>query len=289
VLTVLPGDDFRHLAHQPGKPNCPQLGIIEILGDLYFGATSHVEESVQENLARYPSQRFLMLRMQAVEHCDISGIYMLESIVDAYRERGGDVYLVRVREPVLELMRNSGFDAYLGEDHLLDPDDAIGYLFHRVIDPAVCVYECPVRAFRECQNLPKQRYPEEVRLEVGGIPDGVPEVAAGDLWAELRGESPPHVIDVREPREFGRGHIPGANLLPLPVLIQHVDRVPRDRPVVMVCQSGRRSMRAAVLLNSRGYGNLRVLRGGMIAWENAQLLQAIDRFGDEQHGQPTIS
>jgi SulP family sulfate permease len=253
VRPVLPEEDFRHFAHQPDKPSCPQLGVIEILGDLYFGAASHVEESVQHNLAENPEQRYLLLRMHGVERCDVSGVRVLESIVRQYRERNGDVYLVRVRIPVVESMRMLGFDVYLGEDHLLDPDDAIGYLFYHVIDPAICIYECPVRAFRECQNLPKQRYPEPVRLEADVAPGSVPSVGARALWDEIQGDAPPRVIDVREPREFKRAHIPGAESIPLPVFLNHIGQIPQEEPMVVVCRGGRRSTRATAFLIGNGY------------------------------------
>jgi SulP family sulfate permease len=289
VLAVLPDERFRHFAYQPQKPACMQMGIVEILGDLYFGATNHVEDCIQHNLEQNPDQRYLLLRMHAVEECDISGIHTLESIVRNYRERGGDVYLVRVREHVLALMQNSEFYDYVGADHFLDPDGAIGHLFYRVIDPAICIYECPVRAFQECQNLPKQRYPQAVRLDVGGAPNNVPEIAAQALWDELRSESPPHVVDVREPREYRQGHVPGAESLPLPIMLNHIDQIPRDRPVVIACRGGRRSTRATVLLRNRGYDNVQVLQGGMIAWENAELLQAVDRYGEGEYEPTPIS
>jgi SulP family sulfate permease len=283
VRMVLPESDFRHFAHQPERPACPQLGVLEILGDLYFGAAAHVEESVQRNLAEHPDQRFLLLRMHGVERCDISGVHMLESIVRQYRERNGDVYLVRVRAPVLASMEMFGFDKYLGQDHFLDPDEAIGYLFHHVIDPAVCIYECPVRAFRECQNLPKQRYPDPVRLEVDAKLDSIPSVSARALWQEIQGDTPPRVIDVREPREFKRAHIPGAESIPLPVFLNHIDEISRQEQVVMVCRGGRRSARATAFLLDKGYSAVRVLSGGMIAWEDAHLLQAVEQFGGTVH------
>ena len=289
VRTVLPEEDFRHFAHRPDQPCCPQIAIIEIVGDLYFAAVNHIEEYILENAAHHPGQRFLMLRMHGVDHCDISGIRALENIVRIYREQGGDVYLVRVRKPVMEIMKSSGFDQVLGQDHILDPDDAIGHLFYRVIDPAICVYECPVRAFRECQNLPKQSYPEPVRLEVETSPNGLPVVQARALWEELRSDKAPLVVDVREPREFKQAHVPGAISIPLPVLLSHVDEIPRDSPAVMVCQGGRRSRRAAALLRDRGYEQVRVVEGGMIAWENEQLLEATDQFGGTVHVGTTIA
>ena len=104
-------------------------------------------------------QRYLLLRLHNVNHIDISGVRMLESIVRAYRERGGDVFLVKAKKTVHDLMESAGFVAFIGESHFLPEDDAIGHLFYHVLDPVVCIYECPVRAFKECQNLPKLTLP----------------------------------------------------------------------------------------------------------------------------------
>lgn len=46
VRAVKMSDDFRYFTPRPGQPSCPQLGVVEILGDLYFGAVSHIEESI---------------------------------------------------------------------------------------------------------------------------------------------------------------------------------------------------------------------------------------------------
>jgi SulP family sulfate permease len=280
VRTVVPDDTFRHFAHAPAKPECPQLGIVEVLGDLYFGAVNHVEDYIQQNLDCYPEQRFLLLRMQSVNTCDISGIHMLESVRRAYRERGGDIYLVSVRQPVLDLMRSTGYCDYLGADHFLAEDDAIGYLYHKVLDPAICIYECDVRVFMECQNLPKSLYVDEAqcRLDVSAsdvVADAV-TISAEALWAVLYDEAAPIVIDVREPREFKRGHVPGARSIPLPALLADIDQVPREAPVALVCRGGRRSERATCLLRKQGYDNVVALKGGMLAWEAKNLLEAID-------------
>lgn len=277
VIAVLPDDDFRHFLPQPEKRPCPQLAIIELWGDLYFGAVHHVEKAIQRQAALFPEQRFLLLRLHHVNQCDFSGIHTLEHMVASYRERGGDVFMVRVHEPVLALMQATGFYDYLGADHFLDEDLAISQLFYHVIDPAVCIYECPIRAFKECQNLPKREIPAEVLFHTEIVPNGLVQVTAGDLWGQLRnGQARPLVVDVREPREFHRGHIPQAELLPLPELLASAGDLPRDRPVVLVCRSGRRSQRAAYSLQKKGFANVTTLQGGMLAWESAGLLEAVD-------------
>ncbi|MGQ9839899.1 MAG: SulP family inorganic anion transporter [Anaerolineae bacterium] len=274
VVPVLPAGGFRHFEHQPDQQPCPQLGIVEIQGDLYFGAAQHVEAEMHRHMTGHPGQRFLLLRMQGVHHCDISGIHALETIVRAYREQHGDVFLTRVRPQVLTEMRVSGFWSLLGHDRLLPEDSAISHLFHHVLDPAVCIYECPVRAFLECQNLPKQLYPHL------GVPHTVPPktplpaIEPLALWQALHGSSPPQVIDVREPREYRQGRVPGSRLIPLPALLNDPGQVARAGPVVLVCRSRRRSARAAAALLAAGRSNVAVLREGMLAWEAANLLEA---------------
>jgi SulP family sulfate permease len=280
VQSVLPDADFRHWEYQPHLPMCPQLAVVDVLGDLYFGAVNHVEEQMNMLMTRNPSQRFLLLRMHSVQRCDISGIKMLQTLVRQYRDRGGGIYFVRVRASVRQMMDVTGFTQLVGEDHFLDEDHAIDYLFYRVLDPAVCIYECDVRAFRECQNLPKRPLPAEAipLLPTNVAPAPGLTIEPRELWRQIRSASPPRVIDVREPREYRQGHIPGAELLPLYELLTNPDQVSRDRPIVLVCRSGRRSERAAAALMSRGFDRVTILSGGMLAWEASDLLMAVE-FG----------
>lgn len=277
VRAVTPGEGFRHFRYQPDKIACPQLGILEIMGDLYFGAVEHIEDQVLRNQAANPGQRFLLLRMQSVDNCDISGVYALESIVRAYRQMHGDVFMMRVQPAVMEEMKASGFLAFFGEDHILNEDGAIGYLFYRVLDPAICIYECPVRVFKECQNLPKQLPDEsqETHLHLTHPSVSAPVVAPRELWRMMHDDPQPYVIDVREPREFAQGHVPGSKLIPLPALLDDLSQAPHDRPVVLVCRGGRRSALAAAGLRDAGHPNAAALEGGMVAWEAANLLEAI--------------
>jgi Rhodanese-related sulfurtransferase len=71
------------------------------------------------------------------------------------------------------------------------------------------------------------------------------------------------VIDVREPGEWRAGHIPGALHLPLAKLTP--DEVPNSGPVLVICRSGSRSMKAAKSLAAAGYEVGNVV-GGITAW-----------------------
>ncbi|MFF8712643.1 rhodanese-like domain-containing protein [Streptomyces sp. NPDC015184] len=79
----------------------------------------------------------------------------------------------------------------------------------------------------------------------------------------------PRLLDVRTPAEFRTVHIPGACNVPLHVLREHrAELLPHlDEDVVLVCRSGSRAAQAERMLTEAGLPNLRVLDGGVNAWE----------------------
>jgi adenylyltransferase/sulfurtransferase len=88
-------------------------------------------------------------------------------------------------------------------------------------------------------------------------------LTSSELRALLADATPPMLLDVRNPLEYQRRHLPGAVLLPLPQLADRAAEVPRQGPVVVYCQSGVRSAQAVALLQSLGYDNVRTLSGGL--------------------------
>lgn len=278
IVPVLPDESFKHFTERRlDQKLCPQLGILQISGDLYFGAVNHVEEEIYRHLEKNSEQRFLLLRMHGVNHCDFSGIHMMEAVRHACQDRGGDIYFMKIQEPVLEVMKSTGFYHKLGPEHFLESDKAIPYLFYKIIDPAICIYECDVRAFEECQNLPKRNYPLTVPLHTDIPTQVIPSLTPQALRQKLRnGATPPLVIDVRERREYNRGHIPQAKLIPLPKIISDGADIPCNQEIILVCGRGRRSARAAHFLRSRGCESVTILQGGMIGWEAAGFLEAIE-------------
>jgi SulP family sulfate permease len=276
VFPVMPDETFRHFVEAPpGARPCPQLAVMNIRGALFFGATQHVEDSLLHNLNANPDQQLLLLRMHGVAECDFTGIETLEAVVRAYRERNGDVYMVQVRPAVLDTMRQSGFDELLGEDHFLAQEEAIDYLFETTIDPARCWHSCSERVFAECQAIPK--HPAEIDLPPHRPspvdPSRLLNVEQVDELIETRS---PLIIDVRQPEEYRRGHLPGASLVPLPQLMVDARNVPRNLPILLICRAGRRSKRALRLLLDLGFTDVQNLKGGILSWRAADRPLEVD-------------
>jgi phage shock protein E len=89
-------------------------------------------------------------------------------------------------------------------------------------------------------------------------------VTIEELRKSLSGPAPPRVIDVRESDEFARGHVRGAESIPLPALAEEMKkRYPnKSYPIVLYDDLGVRSHHGARLLRSMGYRNVKEILGG---------------------------
>ena len=115
-------------------------------------------------------------------------------------------------------------------------------------------------------TLPKKITWGPVTMTFAGIPEIRPDWVARHL-DEL------FVLDVRSAGEFegDLGHLDGAHLIPLNELRERLEEVPRDRPVVAICQSGKRSAMAAQILLKSGYEEVANVSGGLIQWSRLAL------------------
>jgi rhodanese-related sulfurtransferase len=95
----------------------------------------------------------------------------------------------------------------------------------------------------------------------------VKEIGVTDAFALRHTTGDVVFIDVREPQEYNLGKIVGAVTISRGNLEKNVEAlVPREKPVVVYCASGNRSLFAADVLQEMGYSSVRSLRGGFTGW-----------------------
>lgn len=89
-----------------------------------------------------------------------------------------------------------------------------------------------------------------------------PAISPLVLREELKSDTPPLVIDVRDERVYDTENLQGAINIPLEDLRERLDEVPKDRPVVVHCSVGYRSYLAQRILQQNGWTNVRNLYDG---------------------------
>lgn len=97
-------------------------------------------------------------------------------------------------------------------------------------------------------------------------PDSMESITTAELSNLLTDNHDALLIDVREPAEHAIASIPGARLIPLGELPEHLDELPKDREILIHCKAGGRSAKAVGLLLENGFSRVKNVSGGIDAW-----------------------
>jgi len=94
------------------------------------------------------------------------------------------------------------------------------------------------------------------------------QINASELAAWLADASrpQPQLLDVREPWEYEKARIAGAQLVPMREVPARLQEIDQDRDVVAICHHGGRSQQVALFLEKAGYTKVHNLAGGVDAW-----------------------
>ncbi len=98
-----------------------------------------------------------------------------------------------------------------------------------------------------------------------------PDATVKDIAPEQLLSSAPDgalILDVRTPKEYAEGHVPGAVNISHDRLAARLSELDsdKDRPIVVYCRSGKRAGMAATVLEKAGFRNLYHLEGDMLGW-----------------------
>jgi SulP family sulfate permease len=134
-------------------PECPQLKLLRMEGEVYFGATQHVADTLHALRHQPQPQKHLLVMGKSMNFIDLAGAELWEAELNARRAMGGDLYFHRPRPEVISLWKTTGFTRLLGPEHQFpDKRTAIATIFHQ-LDPEICRH-CTARVFWECKTVP---------------------------------------------------------------------------------------------------------------------------------------
>jgi glyoxylase-like metal-dependent hydrolase (beta-lactamase superfamily II)/rhodanese-related sulfurtransferase len=169
------------------------------------------------------------------------------------------------------------FEGSCGKGMCGRPSTTIG--FERRFNPMVRMsreeflkqaMEPPARPLNMNAIIPTNRGEASYEFAEPQIDGDVRKMPAREA-AQWRADAGAIVIDVREPEEYERGHLPGAIHIPQADLALFLDQLEKSKPYLVACAGGVRSIRAAHYLAWAGYKDVVSLDGGTDGWAQAGL------------------
>jgi SulP family sulfate permease len=155
IVTLAPDshDPKRKLANVQAKPisECPQLKIIRIDRDIYFGSVNFIQARL-EYISEKEGIVHILIDASRMNYIDMAGAAMLVQENRRLNARGGGLYFCGIKSTLWQFLAEGRYVRAIGADRFFDhKQQAIAAIF-RKLDKAIC-QRCGLRIFRECASL----------------------------------------------------------------------------------------------------------------------------------------
>ena len=153
VRVLVPSPHHSKFVEANLAQQCPQLRFVRIDGSIYFGAISHIRNTLNERDHAMPNQKHVAIICSGINFVDKEGAHYLEEEAEKSRYAGGGLYFIRPKDRVYEQLHDYGVLKKIGGMNLFDSmGEAIAAIFLR-LDRGVCK-TCQAKIFFECKGLP---------------------------------------------------------------------------------------------------------------------------------------
>ena len=154
-----------HFTADTNLPDCPQVKMLRINGEAFFGAVDHIQANLEQVDTHMPTQKHLVIVASGINFVDIAGAEMLAHEAQRRRRMGGGLYFYRMKDSARHFLERGGYLDEIGRENVFDvrekPMDAI----YPKLDSTIC-QTCQLRIFSQCQNaLPDGKPRVETRTE----------------------------------------------------------------------------------------------------------------------------
>lgn len=153
IIPVIPSDQegAYHFVRAQGRRECPQLRIVRVNGNLYFGAASYVQQALQQIDEDNPLQKSVLIAAAGLTYLDVAGAEVLAQEARRRRRMGGGLYFYRLDKSIYSLLKQGDYVKDIGEGAFFPVmSNVIGALYW-TLDPSVCT-RCKSRVFKECHG-----------------------------------------------------------------------------------------------------------------------------------------
>ncbi|MES9943948.1 MAG: rhodanese-like domain-containing protein [Candidatus Thiodiazotropha sp.] len=125
----------------------------------------------------------------------------------------------------------------------------------------ICLCFCAYNAFAEEEGEAVEAMEEYFEfVDYGGATIFAQQIPAED-WGSF------FIVDTRSAAQYGKAHIPGAVNIEWRQILARRSELPRDKPVLVYCNTGSLSAQAGFALRLAGHENVRILQGGIREWQ----------------------
>jgi SulP family sulfate permease len=148
-LVPAPEEGAYHFIRAKGRPECPQLRIVRINGSVYFGASSYVQQALQQIDEDNPQQKSVLIAAASLNTIDIAGAEVLAQEARRRRRLGGGLYFYRLNQPNYQFLRQGGYTHDIGEGAFFPVMTDVTAALYWTLDPDIC-RTCKTRIFKPC-------------------------------------------------------------------------------------------------------------------------------------------
>jgi SulP family sulfate permease len=155
-----------HFTADTQLPDCPQIKMLRINGETFFGAIDHIQVHMQQVDEQMPTQKHLLIVASGINFVDIAGAELLAHEAQRRRRIGGGLYFYRMKDSARQFLERGGYLDIIGRDNVFDVRDIPMDRIYPKFDVTIC-QTCQLRIFNQCKNtLPNGRPRDEPRQEV---------------------------------------------------------------------------------------------------------------------------
>lgn len=130
---------------------CPQIKIVRLRGEIFFGATHNIIEDLHKEIDESSTHTKLLVILKAVTFIDIAGCEMFSTEREAFREKGCEMYLCSLNPEVRGMLHRAGVLQHFGTDHIFANKRVAIKKLAASVDTEKCI-TCTARIFDECAS-----------------------------------------------------------------------------------------------------------------------------------------
>ena len=145
----LPGS--YHFTADTGLPDCPQVKMLRINGEAFFGAVDHIQTHIEQVDERMPTQKHLVIVASGINFVDIAGAELLTHEARRRRHTGGGLYFYRMKDSTRNFLERGGYLDIIGRENIFDVRDLPMDAIYPKLETSIC-QTCQLRIFSQCKS-----------------------------------------------------------------------------------------------------------------------------------------